>query len=128
YVFIGSPATGPLARRLGFPDGPRRVRLSSSEKSFPTLLGGVAVDDRGSIVCTWQSAGREPADKGTSFFGVYGRILDSNGNPVGPDIHINTYEDGSQVASRVAKSADSGAFAVVWESHSHATFEAAGQL
>lgn len=64
----------------------------------------------GGWVAVWQSAGQENAS-----FGIYAQRFDSNDNPVGSEIHVNTYTMNDQTKPRVVGLPDGG-FTVEWQS------------
>ncbi len=68
----------------------------------------ITTDGQGRFFIVWQSDGQDGDD-----FGVFGRRLDAQGQPIGDEFRVNTYTTGSQGAPEV--SADtSGNFIVVW--------------
>jgi hypothetical protein len=91
------------------------MKLNSSAKFFPRTVRGVAVDLRGELVVVWTSQGQEVTDRDTG--GIYGRLIDSAGVPMGPEFHVNSVEQGNQIYPAVAKAASTGAFVVVWQTN-----------
>jgi hypothetical protein len=100
------------ARRFGFSSGPQLLKLNSSIKSFPGFVTSVAVDFHGEFVAVWHDQGQEATDRFAG--GIYGRLVDSAGVPIGPEFHVNSVERGNQIYPVVSKAASTGAFVVVW--------------
>jgi hypothetical protein len=75
-------------------------------------LSGVALDDSGTAVVVWQSAGQD-----VSNYGIFGRRFDIGGTPLDAEFQINTYTSGAQNLPSVAAH-PTGDFVVVWESFS----------
>ncbi len=71
-------------------------------------LDAIAANASGDVVISWQSINQDG-----SGWGVYAQRYDVGGNPVGPEVLVNTTTSGSQVQPSVAIS-DSGAWLVVW--------------
>lgn len=69
----------------------------------------IAVDGAGNFVVVWESAGQDG-----SLDGVFGRRLDTDGQPVGGEFAVNTFVPGDQDNPNVAVRSD-GTFVVVWE-------------
>ena len=70
--------------------------------------GAVALDAAGGFVAAWTSNTSDG-----SGFGIVGRRFDSAGQPAGPELRVNTYTPGDQVAPAIAADRD-GNFVVVW--------------
>jgi len=119
----------PNVNRYGFDQGRKNLKLDTSAQSYFRGVTGVAIDDRGDFVVAWESRGQEGPDRGTTDSGIFARLVDSRGIPVGPEIHVNTIEQGYQRTGRVAMAAATGAFVVVWETNpSGEATQVAGQL
>jgi hypothetical protein len=128
-VVLGFSSWRPNVLRYGFSDGPQGLKLDASRGSFATALTGIALDARGDFVAVWQSRRQEPQDRADVGQGVYGRLVDSHGVPVGPEIHVNTIRQGNQSFPRVSMAAPTGAFVVVWETNPTGNrAQVAGQL
>lgn len=76
----------------------------------------VAVLTGGRIVVTWTSAASGTAGDGASN-GVFARVFEANGTPVGGEFQVNTSTASNQDAARVAALTD-GTFVVVWDDDS----------
>ncbi|MCB9059538.1 MAG: tandem-95 repeat protein [Calditrichae bacterium] len=93
--------------------------VGSRIKVNTTLVGSqinpkIAVNKDGSFVIVWQSWAQEGAD--SLGYGIYGQRFDANGNKLGSEFHVNTFESDFQISPDV--SSDSlGNFVVVWESN-----------
>ncbi|HYW80402.1 MAG TPA: hypothetical protein VE890_12535, partial [Thermoguttaceae bacterium] len=76
-----------------------------------------AVDADGDFVITWSSYNQEGTGGGQLGlgFGVYARRYDSTGEPLGPEMLVNTTTAGNQQYASVAMDAD-GDFVVTWTS------------
>jgi hypothetical protein len=70
----------------------------------------VAIDENGNIVVVWESWYQDGSNKG-----VYGQMLDSQGNKVGGEFQVNSETEFSQ-AKPAVKYLENGNFIVVWES------------
>jgi hypothetical protein len=68
----------------------------------------VAADAAGNFVVAWQGPGVSEDD-------IFAQSFDPNGQPVGQELQVNSFTDGTQQEPAVAMNAG-GAFAVVWES------------
>lgn len=80
----------------------------------PQHQPGISADEDGDLVVTW-SSGRFGLTQDGSEGGVFARHLTSTGQPVGPEVQVNTHTLGPQEHPSV--SADGlGNFVVVWES------------
>jgi hypothetical protein len=64
----------------------------------------------GHFVITWQSNGQDGSDTG-----VFARMYDSNGTPLGDEFQVNSYTAGDQQSTGVAMNA-SGDFVIAWNS------------
>ena len=69
----------------------------------------IAADGAGNFVVVWESDAQDG-----SYDGVFGRRLDSTGQPVGGEFAVNTYVPGDQDNPNLAVRSD-GTFVVVWE-------------
>ena len=69
----------------------------------------LGVDASGNFVVVWESEGQDG-----SYDGVFGRRLDSTGQPMGGEFAVNTYTQGDQDNPALAVQSD-GSFVVVWE-------------
>jgi hypothetical protein len=116
-LVVAFSGTRPQARRYGFPHGSHDLKLNSSKKFLQRELNSVAVDSRGDFVAVWQSQGQEPPDQAIFEWGIFGRLVNSAGIPIGPEFHVNSVEQGHQVSPVVSMSAATGAFVVVWETN-----------
>lgn len=114
----------PYAIRAGFADGPRKVELNSNPKLYPQSGFGLAMDDRGDFFVSWGSL----VDRRSGAKGIFGRLVNAQGEPVGPDIHVNTVSLGSLTSGSVAMSPETGQFVVVWEIGTGNGVQVAGQL
>src|SRR5262249_52818252 len=76
----------------------------------------VSMHPQGSFVVVWDSVGLSngPGQDGDSS-GVFAQRYDSQGQPVGGELQVNTYTTGSQAAPDVAMG-QAGDFVVVWSS------------
>jgi hypothetical protein len=115
-LVVAFTGTRPQARRYGFPSGSHNLKLNSSEKFLRRELHSVAMDSRGDFVAVWQSQGQERPD-GLAEWGIFGRLVNSAGIPIGPEFHANSVEQGHQVSPAVSMAAATGAFVVVWETN-----------
>jgi hypothetical protein len=70
----------------------------------------VGIDSLGRFVVAWQSWGQDGDG-----FGIYARLFDSLGNPLGTEFRVNTYISGDQIQPAVAME-ETGEFVVVWTS------------
>ncbi|MDA8019924.1 MAG: hypothetical protein MPN21_20990 [Thermoanaerobaculia bacterium] len=69
----------------------------------------IAVDGSGNFVVVWESDAQDG-----SYDGVFGRRLDSSGQPLGDEFAVNTYVPGDQDNPSLAVRSD-GSFVVAWE-------------
>jgi hypothetical protein len=69
---------------------------------------GVAISDTGRFVVTWNG------DDG-GLFGVFARLFDRDGTPIGLDFAVNVYTTGAQDRASPAMDA-AGNFVIVWDS------------
>ncbi len=72
----------------------------------------VAVRDDGSFVVVWDASGDQDGDAR----GIFGRLFDTAGEPVGAELPINSGTAGDQNDPVVAVQSD-GSFLVVWETY-----------
>jgi hypothetical protein len=70
----------------------------------------VGMDGLGRFVVVWQSWGQDGDG-----FGIFGRLFDGNGAPLGPEFQVNSTSAGHQMQPAVAVE-DQGDFMVVWTS------------
>ena len=78
---------------------------SSQYSPHITLLEG------DTVLVTWMSAQEAGA---RDFWGIYGQILDSSGNAIGSEIHINSYTALAQISPKSTSLAN-GRFVTAWE-------------
>jgi hypothetical protein len=92
------------------------VRVSTSSSGFQTdpAAAGLAGGD---LVVVWTSLNQEG---GTNRTGVFGQVLSSEGDKVGPEFHVNQFLPGNQKSAAVAGLAD-GRFVVAWVSEAQRT-------
>jgi hypothetical protein len=114
-LVVAFPGLRPQARRYGFSHGPQHLKLNSSEKFFPRDATRVAVDSRGDFVVVWESQGQELPDPTDA--GIFGRLVDLSGVPMGPEFNVNSVKQGRQASPDVSMAAGTGAFVVVWETN-----------
>ena len=79
----------------------------------PQFRAKVASDALGNFVVVWQGGSYGLAQDGSSS-GIFGRLFDSAGTPLGPEFQVNTYTTGQQIRPAIARDA-LGDFVVVWE-------------
>ncbi|MEJ5340555.1 MAG: hypothetical protein WHT09_03220 [Thermogutta sp.] len=70
----------------------------------------VAMDSAGNFIVVWAGEGADDVD------GVWARMFDRFGNPLGDQFRVNQYRNNAQYNPRVAVSA-SGKFVVTWSSY-----------
>jgi len=70
----------------------------------------VAMDSAGNFIVVWAGAGADDAD------GVWARIFDRFGNPLGDQFRVNQYRANAQYSPKVAVDA-AGNFVVTWSSY-----------
>jgi hypothetical protein len=70
----------------------------------------VAMDSAGNFIVVWAGQGADDVD------GVWARMFDRFGNPLGDQFRVNQYRNNAQYNPRVAVSA-SGKFVVTWSSY-----------
>jgi hypothetical protein len=70
----------------------------------------VAEDSQGRSLVVWTSVNQDGSGEG-----VFGRLFDASGNPIGDERQINTTAGGNQRAPQVASDGN-GNFIVVWQS------------
>jgi len=73
----------------------------------------VAIADNGNFVITWQCVGQDGDG-----YGVFAQMYGNDGNPIGSEFQVNSYEDNNQGAPSVAMDED-GNFIIVWHSNYH---------
>jgi cysteine-rich repeat protein len=79
---------------------------SDGDQSEPDI----AMDSTGKFVVVWMSY-----DQDGSEYGVFGRLYDSNGNPITGEFQVNTYTESDQFFPDVSMD-EVGNFIVVWAS------------
>jgi len=92
-----------------------QVNVESSSSQFDPAI---AVLDGGRVVVTWSSSSSSPAGDGSGN-GVFARLFETDGSPLGGEFRVNTTTTSSQDAARVAALGDGG-FVVVWDDGSGA--------
>ena len=80
---------------------------TSGDQKFPI----VATFTDGGYVVVWHGDGSD-----TSGFGVYGRVFDTSGAPIGPDFQLNAHNSGDQKYPSVSSFPD-GRFVTCWMSN-----------
>jgi len=95
YTAAGVPATG-------------EIRVNSST-AYSQAKPAVKFRHDGSIVVVWESWGQDAAGG----YGVYARLFDSTGTPLGGEIPVNSYTADYQWYADVESFSDNS-FAVVW--------------
>lgn len=98
-----------VALTLGMAAPSAEFQISSSVPSAQFAFD-VSADTRGNFVVAWQSK-----DQDGSGWGVYARIFDPEGTPLGDEFQVNTYILENQFVPRVAMH-NEGGFAITWES------------
>jgi hypothetical protein len=107
--FQDGSGDGIAGRRVGL--WGNAVSPTFSVNSFTTgnqYEASVAADERGGFVVVWTGAGDGSAS------GVFGRVFDVAGLPIGPEFRVNTYTTGRQFDPQVVADAV-GNFVVVWQ-------------
>lgn len=127
YPSIASAASGAFVvvweSRVQDPDGSRGIVARRFEPSGQPIGEEIAVNTYatgrqvrtevaatpgGAFVVVWDSYLQDG-----SSYGVFARVFDEAGTPVGPEFQVNTYTTGPQYGADVAAGAD-GRFVVVW--------------
>ena len=72
---------------------------------------GALVGENAGFVVTWS----DPNSIDGSGWGVFARIHDQNGDPVGDDFQVNSFTTSTQIYSKVA-GLDDGGFVILWQS------------
>lgn len=90
----------------------RDVQLNQFTASTQDSVALSATAD-GGHVATWQSRRQEGGG-----YGIFARLLDANGAPIGDEIHVNANAHSMQTAPTVAVAADGGVW-FAWESFGH---------
>ena len=108
-LVLGFTRSQVSVKRSGFPAGPQEIKLKTPG------LDSLAMDSAGDFVATWENSGENGPNP--SDLGVFARLVDPQGRPVGPQIHVNTVTQGEQAAPTVSMAANSGAFVVVWQTN-----------
>lgn len=99
--------TAAVAQDPFFPVGTET--LINAETAAEQNDAEIAVRPDGFVV-TWESLGQDGSDDGVFF-----RLIDTNGMPVGDDFQVNTTTVGAQGDPDVATRSD-GSFIIVWDS------------
>jgi hypothetical protein len=86
------------------------VPLSQSTQQFVRRKPKAARGSDGNFLAVWESA-----DQDGSMWGIFGRQLDPDGQPLGAEFQVNTHTDQDQAEPAVASSA-AGTAVVVWMS------------
>ncbi len=111
--FWEDPVNGSVYARIynnaGFPLGPEFM----VNQYGPDFQGepAVAMDGQGNIVFVWQSW-----EQDGDAFGIYARLYDPTGIPLGPEFRVNTFIQDNQMHPALAVES-SGNFVVVWSSY-----------
>ncbi|MCA9110358.1 MAG: PKD domain-containing protein, partial [Planctomycetaceae bacterium] len=74
------------------------------------IYSTVSIAETGAFVITWSSDGQDGDGNG-----VYARLYDASGNPVGGEFRVNTYTVSSQSIPAVSMT-DTGNFIITWSS------------
>ena len=99
------------ARRFNSTGTPQGGNIAVNTYTTNTqAFSSVALDSTGNFVVVWRSTGQDGSD-----FGVFGRLFNSAGAPVGAEFQVNQQTTGAQRDARVARR-PSGEFMVVWRS------------
>ncbi|UCE74923.1 MAG: fibronectin type III domain-containing protein, partial [Methanomassiliicoccales archaeon] len=77
--------------------------------TFDQEYPSVAMDSTGNFIITWQRL--QDAD----YMGIFAQRYDSDGNPVGNEFLVNTYQTDDQLHPSIAMN-DTGYFVIVWQS------------
>jgi hypothetical protein len=85
--------------------------LGQGLKQYSKKQPKVALDVEGNFFVVWESQYQDG-----SLWGVFGRKLDPDGQPLSDEILINTHTENDQAEPAVATSAGTGAAVVVWMS------------
>ncbi|MFH1755725.1 MAG: FlgD immunoglobulin-like domain containing protein, partial [Candidatus Latescibacterota bacterium] len=95
----------PLGNRVGteFPAN----TYTAMDQSFATA----AMRDDGSFLIAWQSTGQDGDGRG-----VFARLYDSAGNPVGEEFQVNTFTYSNQAFPHVAVNPVTNGFVLTWSS------------
>jgi len=72
------------------------------------VSAAVAISDAGNFVITWMSYGQDG-----SGYGIFARLYDGNGDPMGSEFQVNTYTDEDQVRPSAAMDSE-GNFIITW--------------
>ncbi len=111
--FWEDPVSGSVFARIydssGFPQAPE-FRVNQYSDYFQGEPA-VAMDGQGNIVIAWQSW-----EQDGDAFGIYARLFDTSGFPLGPEFRVNTQVQDSQMHPALAMGI-SGNFVVVWSSY-----------
>lgn len=128
YPSIASATSGAFIvvweSRVQDPDGSRGIVARRFEPSGQPIGGELAVNtyttgrqyradvagSDGRFVVAWDSFLQDG-----SSYGVFARVFDEAGTPLGPEFQVNTYAKGPQYGADVAAGGD-GRFVVVWSS------------
>jgi len=124
YVLLSTAFTSPIVQdRLGvflyFVDSQGRLlrnrvavnQYQSDDARLPQNGGGIAEDSAGNLIVTYCKA----AGNRNGPWDVYLRRFSPSGEPLGPELRVNTYRKDAQWFPQLAVSPD-GQFLVVWQS------------
>jgi subtilisin-like proprotein convertase family protein len=78
------------------------------------VVESVVILKDGGFLITWMSG--TYYDRDWNFSGIYAQRYDSNSNPIGEEIQLNTYPDRDERSSPVATMLENGEVLIVWES------------
>ena len=101
-------------------DGATPAQQVNTTTANDQLQPSITTLTSGEVVITWSSL-----DQDGGGWGIYGRIVDANGTPTGPEIHISTTASGNQLSSSVVHMADGG-FVVTWASDGNTSQDSDG--
>jgi len=117
YTDTGSAdgsGSGVFARLFDAAGTPLGASVQVNEQTSSTQSdGAVAVLADGRIAVSWTSGDSAPAGDGSSN-GVFARLLDTDGTPLGGEFQVNTTSLSNQDAARVTALSDGG-FVIVWD-------------
>lgn len=79
----------------------------------------ISIANDGSFIVTWQSYDQEGAGQD---FGIYAQRFDNTGNPIGPELHVNSYTSDAQRSPSIS-TLDDGTFFIAWSSFGQDGFQ-----
>jgi hypothetical protein len=79
--------------------------------SLDQSFAATAMRDDGSFLLAWQSTGQDGDGRG-----VFAKLYDSSGNPVGPEFQVNTFTYSNQAFPHVAVNPVTNGFVITWSS------------